>query len=259
MNRFIFIIIWLFATVGFSQNQRLHVNAHAHNDFENEHPLQDALLNGFISVEADVHLQGGKLLVSHDRPDKKSPSIEKLYFAPLDSLLKANSGRVYKESKTTFYLMIDIKTEAKTTYQAIKHAAANYPTLLCSSSGNCPVKIFLSGNRPLAMIEKEGYTGLAVDGYTSDVGKGFYSELVPVISDNYKNWSNWNGRAKPTSKDLHRIKRLAQLVHAEGKKLRLWAIPDNEVAWEALLDAGVDFINTDKLEALNNFLSQRGF
>ena len=57
--------------------------------------------------------------------------------------------------------------------------------------------------------------------------------------------------------DLQRVRNLAQRVHAEGKKLRLWAIPDNEMAWAELLDAGVDFINTDELKKLNDFLSQR--
>ncbi len=258
MIRFISLIISLSTTIGFSQNQRPHINAHSHNDFENVNPLMDALHNGFTSVEADVHLQGGKLLVSHDRPNKKSSSLEKLYLAPLDSLLKVNSGRVYKESTTPFYLMIDIKTEAKTTYLALKQVVRNYPALLCNSSGNCPVQIFLSGNRPLAMIAKERYAGLAVDGHPTDIGKGFYSELIPVISDNYKNWSSWNGRTKPTAKDLHRIRKLAHQVHAEGKKLRLWAIPDNELAWAALLDAGVDFINTDRLAELNTYLIERG-
>jgi hypothetical protein len=153
--------------------------------------------------------------------------------------------------------MIDIKTEAKTTYQAIKRAAVNYPALLCTSE-NCPVQIFLSGNRPVSMIEKEGYAGIAVDGHASDVGKGLHSELMPVISDHFNNWSGWNGKTKPTSKDLQRIKALAQRVHAEGKKLRLWAIPDNELAWAALLDAGVDFINTDRITELNTFLAERG-
>lgn len=258
MSRFIFFIICVSTTIGFSQNQPPHLNAHAHNDFENTNPLMDALKYGFISVEADVHLHGGKLLVSHDRPGKNATSLERLYLAPLDSLIKVNSGRVYKDSKTTFYLMIDIKTEAKTTYLALKKVVKNYPSLLCTSSGNCPVQIFLSGNRPLAMIAKEGYAGLAVDGHTTDVGKGFYSELIPVISDNYKNWSSWNGRTKLTVKDLHRIRKLAQQVHAEGKKLRLWAIPDNELTWGALLDSGVDFINTDRLAELNAFLVKRG-
>jgi hypothetical protein len=40
-------------------------NAHAHNDYEHKRPLFDALDNGFTSVEADVFLVDGKLLVGH--------------------------------------------------------------------------------------------------------------------------------------------------------------------------------------------------
>ena len=40
--------------------------AHAHNDYEHDRPLRDALDPGFTSVEADVWLVDGKLLVAHD-------------------------------------------------------------------------------------------------------------------------------------------------------------------------------------------------
>ena len=40
-------------------------NAHAHNDYEHTRPLFDALDQGFNSVEADVFLVDGKLLVGH--------------------------------------------------------------------------------------------------------------------------------------------------------------------------------------------------
>src|SRR4051812_2888640 len=39
--------------------------AHAHNDYEHRRPLFDALARGFSSVEADVWLSRGKLLVAH--------------------------------------------------------------------------------------------------------------------------------------------------------------------------------------------------
>ena len=134
MTRLLAFILCLSSALCFSQGQFPHLNAHAHNDYEHPRPLKDALQNGFISVEADVHLKDGKLFVSHDSPVRNSSSLEELYLTPLDSLLKVNSGSIYKGSKTTFYLMIDIKTEAKATYQAIKQATAKYPALLCTSS-----------------------------------------------------------------------------------------------------------------------------
>jgi hypothetical protein len=41
--------------------------AHAHNDFQHERPLFDALAHGFTSVEADVWLVNGELLIGHER------------------------------------------------------------------------------------------------------------------------------------------------------------------------------------------------
>ena len=76
--------------------------------------------------------------------------------------------------------------------------------------------------------------GIGIDGRPGDIGKNYSSELMPVISDHFKNWSKWNGKASPATKDLQNVKDLAIRVHAEGKKLRLWAIPDNEKAWEEL-------------------------
>src|SRR6516165_8545996 len=58
--------------------------AHAHNDYEHKRPLLDALENGFCSVEADVFLVEGELLVGHTRGSLRAErTLEKLYLAPL--------------------------------------------------------------------------------------------------------------------------------------------------------------------------------
>ena len=57
-------------------------NAHAHNDYEHNRPLFDALDHGFTSVEADVFLVDGKLLVGHDREAlKPERTLDSLYLA----------------------------------------------------------------------------------------------------------------------------------------------------------------------------------
>lgn len=240
----------------FAQGPWPHPNAHAHNDYLHRRPLHEALENGFVSIEADVHLKKGKLLVAHEHTTAHSPTLETLYFIPLDSVIKRNGGFVYAGSKTPLYLMVDSKTEGEATYQALKELLNHYPRLRCTASG-CAVKIFLSGERPRAAMIKEGYNGFGIDGRPDDVGKGFSPELMPVISDTYANWST-SKKATPDDNDLQRIKDLARRVHSEGKKLRLWAIPDNELAWKGLLNAGVDLINTDQLHELHTFLSNNG-
>ena len=244
------------SSLAVSQSNLPNLQAHAHNDYEHARPLKEALENRFISVEADVHLQNDQLLVSHNRPGPKAKTLEQLYLAPLDSLLKANAGTVYMGYDGPFFLMIDCKTDAESSYHAIRSELKKYPALLCQS-GNCAVRIFLSGNRDIATMLKDGYLGIGIDGRPSDIGKNYSGELMPVISDHFKNWSSWNGKSDLSAGDLKRIRDLAARVHAEGKKLRLWAIPDNEKAWKELLAAGVDLINTDHLQELNIFLANR--
>src|SRR5689334_4607279 len=90
--------------------------AHAHNDYEHKRPLFDALDHGFCSVEADVYLIDGKLLVAHDRKDvKPDRTLEALYLDPLRERARANGGRVYPGGPTVF-LLVDVKSGAEETY-----------------------------------------------------------------------------------------------------------------------------------------------
>ena len=97
-------------------------NAHAHNDYEHDQPLLNALSHGFTSVEADVHLAHNELYVVHDAPENWSytPTLEELYLIPLQQRIQENNGRVYPGYNEFFYLMIDFKTDADQTYVKLK-------------------------------------------------------------------------------------------------------------------------------------------
>src|SRR6266852_3381345 len=85
--------------------------AHAHNDYEHQRPLFDALERGFCSVEADVYLVDGQLQVAHTRQDlKPERTLEKLYLDPLRQRIRANGGSVYPGGPA-IYLLVDVKTE----------------------------------------------------------------------------------------------------------------------------------------------------
>lgn len=257
MIRLILLFLWCSVEVVHAQYPSPHQNAHAHNDYEHARPLWDALDNGFISVEADIYAMKQRLLVSHNKPGRKARTLEELYLNPLDSLLTRNDGWVYPNSNQLFYLMIDFKTQPEKTLPLLKSMLEKYPQLVCSTSA-CPVKIFISGNRPVEILLVEGYSGIALDGRPDDLGKGYSNELMPVVSERYSKLISRNDKNTPSVNDLDEIRELAQRVHAEGKKLRLWAIPDNENSWGALLEAGVDLINTNKLQQLHAYLKERG-
>src|SRR3954454_19377892 len=89
--------------------------AHAHNDYEHTHPLFDALDQGFGSVEADVYLVNGDLLVAHNREDVRADrNLKKLYLAPLKK--RFDDKNEILPGLKTLILLIDIKSEAVATY-----------------------------------------------------------------------------------------------------------------------------------------------
>lgn len=69
---------------------------HAHNDYEHTRPLYDALSHGFVSVEADVWLVDGELLIAHDKEDlDPTRTLRGLYLEPLREIAKGKGRSAY--------------------------------------------------------------------------------------------------------------------------------------------------------------------
>ena len=87
----------------------VHQRAHAHNDYEHARPLHDALDHGFTSVEADIWLVDGELLVAHDLEDvRPGRTLESLYLQPLTDRVRRLWGSTYPGLDGTFQLLFDV-------------------------------------------------------------------------------------------------------------------------------------------------------
>lgn len=238
------------------------IHAHAHNDYEHVHPLFDALANGFTSIEADVHLVDGKLLVAHSRkqvrPDR---TLQSLYLDPLKHRIEANGGRVYPGGPTVV-LLIDVKTEALSTYNAIKAALEPYRPLLTTWHDDQPrpgaITVIITGNRTQKLIAADRDRIAACDGELPDLDSNPPAELVPWISTQWTKTFKWDGRGAMPPAELAKLQQIVQKCHAQHRKLRLWGSPDAPVFWAVLRDNDVDLINTDHLAECRNFLLGRG-
>ena len=51
-----------------------------------------------------------------------------------------------------------------------------------------------------------------------------------------------------------KLKEIVAKAHQHGRRVRFWGAPDQAVFWQAMLDAGIDLINTDDLSGLEKFL-----
>ncbi len=81
------------------------------------------------------------------------------------------------------------------------------------------------------------------------------------VSDNWTQHFKWRARPEDGAFPELERKKLRDLVaqtHAQGRRLRLRATPDQPAMWRELQSAGVDLINTDKLEELSRFLRTPG-
>ena len=232
--------------------------AHAHNDYDHARPLLDALAHGFCSVEADIFLVEGELLVGHDQEElKKGRTLEKLYLAPLKARIEKNDGHLY-ERELPFTLLIDLKSSAEPTYRALELRLARYQEMLTefTSSGikQGAVTVIISGNRPTDFMAAQPRRWAAVDGRLSDLGGSPPVSLMPLISDHWPSHFNWVGRGDFPPQEKKKLLAIVQQTHAAGQRLRFWATPDNRAMWQALAEAKVDLINTDNLSGLQDFL-----
>ena len=234
------------------------IRAHAHNDYEHERPLLDALDHGFTSVEADVWLVDGELLVAHDR-DKVSPerTLEGLYLDPLLERVRANDGRVYPDGPELL-LLIDFKSAGETTFPVLYETLENYREMLTvAEAGKVrmgAVRVIVSGSRPRALMEQQAPMLAFYDGRLDDLGTDVSPVFMPLVSSSWMSEFKWTGRGPMPEDERAKLDRIVEQAHGEQRLVRFWAIPHREAFWDVMLEAGVDLVNADRLEMLRDYL-----
>jgi hypothetical protein len=235
--------------------------AHAHNDYEHPRPLHDALSHGFCSVEADIYLIDGQLLVAHDRKDvRPGRTLQALYLDPLRERVKANGGKVYRDGPP-FWLLVDIKSEAVATYKALHDVLSGYADILTAVDNNKvepkAVTVVVSGNRARDVMTAQPRRYAGLDGRLADLGADLPAHLLPWISDNWGLHFRWKGDGPMPGAERDKLREVVKKAHDRGRLVRFWATPENPAVWAELHAAGVDLINTDKLADLQRFLREK--
>lgn len=237
-------------------------NGFAHNDYRHKRPLLDAETNGYTHIEADVFLHDGRLVVAHINPYfKKKRTLENLYLAPLLEQVTANNGSVYAGSNETVTLMVDIKTDARKTYDALKPVLEKYKDMLSSYDNGVvttrAVTIVLSGHKPYDDVKTAGNRLVFIDEDLRKVSRDTVANIARMASCKYSKLLKWKGNGCISPREKQRLLSYVSLAHKNGDQVRLWASPDNKAVWKEILSCGVDLINTDKLATLKDFLIER--
>ncbi|MCC9137569.1 alkaline phosphatase [Pontibacter silvestris] len=227
------------------------LNAHSHNDYLNNIPFFRAYHKGFGSIEADVFPLKGELYVAHEKDNiSKERTLSKLYLEPA-------LAELAKDETRQLSLLIDIKENHQEALRLLVKQLKPSRSLLSTPARKGQLTIIISGDRP----QPAEYTNYPDYIFFDDNYKIAHTpeqwERVGLVSTNFRNYSNWNGKGVLIKEELARVKGLVDSVHAAGKNIRFWAAPDSKSAWLSLMGMGVDMIGTDRVEELGTLMQRK--
>ncbi len=244
MKKLLFACLMLFSGSIYSQ-----VLIHAHNDYEKPEPLFNALRNEAFTIEADVYLVNGKLLVAHDRVDIDSGrSLSSLYLDPIDSLFKLNGNRISKNPAYRPTLAIDIKSEGEKCIHAIIALIKTRPGTFDRTVNKNAVQVFISGDRGEIAKWSTYPRYIMFDGRPSENYNTSTLNKVITISESYGRYYQ-QGQLRKDS-----LIAMIRRSHQQNKLVRIWGAPDFPETWKLFRSLGIDIINTDKVRACREFL-----
>lgn len=247
MKPYFLICLCLIAGILKAQPRYTAAQIHSHNDYQQGNPFFGAYALQCGAIEADVYLQNGELMVAHTpaeiRPER---TLTQLYLQPLANQMK--QGKNYP-----LQLLIDLKTAAAPALDTLLSQLRLFPMLTNPANG---LKIVISGNMPAPPDFHKYPAWLFFDGRFSTAYSEAELARVALFSMSFLSIGKWDEKEglKPETRD--KINEWTQKAHQKGKKIRFWATPDTPTTWQELQTLGVDWIGTDKPQALADFLKK---
>ena len=117
---------------------------HSHNDYTRTVPFWEAYSQHCTSIEADVFLQDGEILVAHNREDLSADcTLRNMYIEPIVKLFRSNGGRMWKGSEDRLILMVDLKSADA--MPGVQSLVEEFPDVFASDNG---VQVIISGDGP---------------------------------------------------------------------------------------------------------------
>ncbi|MEJ7557430.1 MAG: alkaline phosphatase [Pedobacter sp.] len=233
-------------------------SGHSHNDYSQNIPFYQAYYAGMGSIEADVYLKNGKLLVAHNEEDTDpSKDLTSLYLVPIAKAFAKNKGRVYADSSRKLQLLIDIKAGHEEVLAALIKELQPYLSFFDPQQNKNAVQILISGDVPPAANFKDFPEYISFDGRTTNTYTDEQLKRIKLVSESIASFTNWNGKGTPTPADKLKLVNAIAIAHKWNKPFRFWGTKDNPNTWKELEGMGADWIGTDHPEKLQEFYSGR--
>jgi alkaline phosphatase len=227
-------------------------NTHSHNDYEQPIPFWTAYNAQFGSIEADIFLVGDRLLVAHDRKElERGLTLEEYYVKPLSAQVEKNHGHPYADSNRRLQMLIDVKADSTEVLDALIALLGRYPNLTSTPS----LTWVISGNRPPPSMYEAYPQYIAFDGILLHEYSSAALSRIVMMSDDLQTYTHWEGTGSIPAADRRRILAAIAWAHSLHQLVRFWDAPDFPHAWQQLMRLRVDFINTDHIQELAEYLA----
>lgn len=229
---------------------------HSHNDYTRDVPFWEAYSAKVSSIEADVFLKGGTLLVGHESENLTADrTFAKMYLEPIVTVFRSNGGMAWKNSAERLQLMVEIKSETAPAMRKLVSMLKKYPDVFNPAVNPEAVRVVITGNVPAPEdFEKYpawiGFDGLPGVDYTPG-----QLERVALFSTDFSNYSTWNGKGAFLPAEYRAVEELVGRIHSLGKPLRFWNAPEGVTVYYSFWNMGVDYINTDNPAVCAAFFS----
>lgn len=244
----LFVAVFLFPILLFAQQD---FKLHSHNDYLRNVPFWEAFGASAASIEVDVILQEGKLMVAHEvETIKPEWTLRSLYFEPIQKAV--DLGMI---ENFDFHLLLDSKTEGYSTLEAIVKDAADFEKILFSKQNPGGLKLIISGNRPKPEDYGKYPEWVLFDYQSKILTADLPWEKIGMVSLSFRQFSVWNGKGRIVEAEKTKLDEFVDLVHSFQKPVRFWGSPDSKSAWKAFYDMGVNYINTDQPAIAQSYLS----
>lgn len=200
---------------------------HSHNDQEQTNPLTDALAVGCASIEMDVFLVSGAVLVGHTLGDTvPGVTLTSVYLAPIAAL---------PVNQHPAQLKIDLKNNpSDDLFTAVVAAIAAHPEF---DDGH--LMFVITGHPPVTPTAHPAHVRFDRQRSAAALTD---SECV-LINVFFTDYSAWDGVA-PVPQDVKELLTTwANDAHNAGKQLLVSFCPSTPASWQIQFDAGCDWIS----------------
>ena len=232
---------------------------HSHNDYAQRVPFYQAYAQQVSSIEADVFLHDGQLLVGHDVEDLRADmTFEALYVEPIVTLFARNGGRAFRDSDQTLQLMVELKSETDSTLRAVAALLGRWPEVFDPEVNPAAVRVAVTGRVPAPEAFDRYPRFLGFDGAWDADYTPEQLERIALISTNFRDFSQWNGKGTIIPAEKERLEQVIDRAHEQGKPVRFWNAPEGTTVYYTFYDMGIDYINTDKPEVCAAFFADFG-